>query len=131
MIPAPQPFRRSLRGGLVATSALAVVLALAGCSESPAGSADVVPSTPRESATSASTPGDPDTTVTAPTVDPALPLAGRVVVLDPGHQLGNAAFPAEIDEPVDAGGFEKPCNTTGTSTDAGYPEATFTWEVAR
>ncbi len=59
------------------------------------------------------------------------PLAGRVVVLDPGHQLGNGAFPEEISEPVDAGGFTKPCNTTGTSSDAGYPEATFTWEVAR
>jgi len=76
-------------------------------------------------------PPSPRSTVTAPTVDPALPLAGRVVVLDPGHQLGNAAFPAEVNRPVVAGGFTKPCNTTGTATDAGYPEATFTWEVAR
>ena len=30
-----------------------------------------------------------------------------------------------------AGGFRKPCNTTGTSTDAGYPEATFTWQVSQ
>jgi N-acetylmuramoyl-L-alanine amidase len=58
------------------------------------------------------------------------PLAGRVVVLDPGHQLGNARFPAEINRLVDAGGFEKACNTTGTSSDDGYPEATFTWQVA-
>lgn len=57
-------------------------------------------------------------------------LAGRVVVLDPGHQLGNRHHVAEIAEPVDAGGFEKECNTTGTATDDGYPEATFTWEVA-
>jgi len=53
------------------------------------------------------------------------------VVLDPGHQLGNGRHPAEIGRPVDAGGFDKPCNTTGTSTDAGYPEATFTWRVAQ
>lgn len=58
------------------------------------------------------------------------PLAGRVVVLDPGHQLGNSRFPREIGTLVDAGGFEKPCNTTGTSTDGGYAEATFVWEVA-
>lgn len=58
------------------------------------------------------------------------PLAGKVVVLDPGHQLGNRHHAAEIAEPVDAGGFEKECNTTGTATDGGYPEATFTWEVA-
>jgi N-acetylmuramoyl-L-alanine amidase len=60
-----------------------------------------------------------------------LPLAGVRVVLDPGHQLGNSLFPAQINKPVPAGGFTKPCNTTGTATDAGYPEATFTWAVAR
>ncbi|MBS4753321.1 N-acetylmuramoyl-L-alanine amidase [Nocardioides sp. zg-ZUI104] len=58
------------------------------------------------------------------------PLAGKVVVLDPGHQLGNRNHAARINAPVDAGGFTKPCNTTGTATNAGYPEATFTWEVA-
>ncbi|GAA4820748.1 hypothetical protein GCM10025786_30380 [Nocardioides caeni] len=61
---------------------------------------------------------------------PARPLTGMVVVLDPGHQLGNGHHGGEINDPVDAGGFEKACNTTGTATDAGFPEATFTWEVA-
>ncbi|MBZ5735948.1 N-acetylmuramoyl-L-alanine amidase [Nocardioides sp. TRM66260-LWL] len=61
----------------------------------------------------------------------ARPLAGRVVVLDPGHQLGNRHFPRQIARPVPAGGFTKPCNTTGTATDGGYPEATLTWSVAR
>jgi N-acetylmuramoyl-L-alanine amidase len=60
-----------------------------------------------------------------------LPLAGTTVVVDPGHQLGNVNFPAEINRPVPAGGFTKPCNTTGTATDGGYPEATLTWQVAR
>ena len=59
------------------------------------------------------------------------PLAGTTVVLDPGHQLGNARFPAEINRPVPAGGFTKPCNTTGTATDGGYPEATLNWQVSR
>ncbi len=59
------------------------------------------------------------------------PLAGRTIVIDPGHQLGNHNFPREIDRLVPAGGFEKPCNTTGTATNGGYPEATFTWQVAR
>ena len=59
------------------------------------------------------------------------PLTGKVVVLDPGHQLGNHNFPEQINRPVPAGGFTKPCNTTGTSTNGGYPEATFTWVVAR
>ncbi|MFW6870121.1 N-acetylmuramoyl-L-alanine amidase family protein [Nocardioides sp. CPCC 206347] len=58
------------------------------------------------------------------------PLAGKVVVLDPGHQLGNRHHGSEIARPVDAGGFDKECNTTGAATNAGYPEATFTWKVA-
>jgi N-acetylmuramoyl-L-alanine amidase len=59
------------------------------------------------------------------------PLTGRTVVIDPGHQLGNHNFPRQISRLVPAGGFEKPCNTTGTATDGGYPEATLTWQVAR
>ncbi|MEP9363503.1 N-acetylmuramoyl-L-alanine amidase [Nocardioides sp. CN2-186] len=57
-------------------------------------------------------------------------MAGRVVVIDPGHQLGNHNFPRQINRQVPAGGFAKPCNTTGTATDAGYPEATLAWQVA-
>ena len=59
------------------------------------------------------------------------PLAGRTIVIDPGHQLGNHNFPARINRAVPAGGFTKPCNTTGTATNGGYPEATFTWQVSR
>ena len=61
----------------------------------------------------------------------SLPLAGRTVVIDPGHQLGNHRFRTEINRPVPAGAFTKPCNTTGTATNGGYPEATFTWQVSR
>ena len=59
----------------------------------------------------------------------AQPLAGKVIVLDAGHQLGNHNFPEEINRLVPAGGFSKPCNTTGTATDGGYAEATFAWKV--
>lgn len=51
-------------------------------------------------------------------------------MIDPGHQLGNATHPDEINRLVNAGGFMKACNTTGTATDAGFPEATFTWDVS-
>ncbi|MDH2413363.1 N-acetylmuramoyl-L-alanine amidase [Nocardioides sp. CER19] len=68
--------------------------------------------------------------VETPVPAAARPLAGRTVVLDPGHQLGNARHPREIDRLVQAGPSRKPCNTTGTSTDSGYPEATLTWQVA-
>ena len=59
------------------------------------------------------------------------PLAGTTIVVDPGHQLGNHNFPAQINRLVPAGGFSKPCNTTGTSTAGRYPEATFAWDVSR
>ncbi|MSZ77916.1 MAG: N-acetylmuramoyl-L-alanine amidase [Actinobacteria bacterium] len=69
--------------------------------------------------------------VAAPAPRLAGDLADRVIVVDPGHQLGNHNFPRKIGRRVPAGGFTKPCNTTGTATDGGYPEATFAWRVAR
>jgi len=55
-----------------------------------------------------------------------------VVVLDAGHNGGNASQPAEINRQVPAGrGQTKPCNTTGTSTNAGYTEHEFTFDVTR
>ena len=56
----------------------------------------------------------------APVAAPG-PLAGRLVVIDPGHQLGNHNFPRRINRPVPAGGFTKPCNTTGTATQRRLP----------
>ncbi|MCW2783853.1 MAG: cell wall hydrolase/autolysin [Marmoricola sp.] len=60
----------------------------------------------------------------------AKPLAGIRIALDPGHQLGNHNFPKQINRPVPAGGFKKPCNTTGTATNSGYPEATVNFAIA-
>ncbi len=58
-------------------------------------------------------------------------LAGRVVAIDPGHNGGNAAAPSIINALVDGGyGQRNVCNTTGTQTDAGYPEHQFAWQVA-
>ena len=60
---------------------------------------------------------EPSPTARAPQVPPP------VVVIDPGHNGGNAGAPEEINRPVpDGNGGTKPCNTVGTSTDAGYPE---------
>jgi N-acetylmuramoyl-L-alanine amidase len=59
------------------------------------------------------------------------PLAGKVIVLDPGHNPNNIRHLAQIDRLTDAGGFLKACNTIGTQTDAGYPEFDFTLDVAR
>lgn len=73
----------------------------------------------------------PPTTVAPTTTAAPLPLAGRTVVLDPGHNGGNAQAPAVVNAPVPAGrGRTKPCNTTGSETNAGYPEHAFNWDVA-
>jgi N-acetylmuramoyl-L-alanine amidase len=58
-------------------------------------------------------------------------LAGKVIVIDPGHNGGNFTHTAQINRLVDAGfGQRKACNTTGTSTNAGYTEAAYTFDVA-
>ena len=59
------------------------------------------------------------------------PLAGRTVVIDPGHQLGNARHASRINRTVWIGNGRRQCNTTGTATNGGFPEATFAWRVAR
>ena len=60
----------------------------------------------------------------------ALPLRGRTVVLDPGHNGGNAAHPEIINALVNAGGIRKPCNTTGTATNGNYAEHAYNFDVA-
>jgi N-acetylmuramoyl-L-alanine amidase len=58
-------------------------------------------------------------------------LVNTTIVMDPGHNGASAAHPSEINRPVPNGrGGTKPCNTTGTATDSGYPEHAFTWDVA-
>jgi N-acetylmuramoyl-L-alanine amidase len=58
-------------------------------------------------------------------------LASRTIVLDPGHNGGNANAPSVINQLVPAGrGRTKPCNTTGTATNGGYEESAFNWDVA-
>ncbi|MGY1615310.1 N-acetylmuramoyl-L-alanine amidase [Geodermatophilus sp. SYSU D00691] len=95
---------------------------LAACSSPAAPAATTV--APRSSSTAA-----PSTPPPSPIPPP--PAPPPVVVLDPGHNGGNAAHPEVVTAPVpDGAGGTKPCNTTGTATDAGYPEHAFTWDVA-
>jgi N-acetylmuramoyl-L-alanine amidase len=121
MVTPVTPASRTARRPLARLSALlvaALVAALAGCGGepvSPAATASVSDSSGAESAAPAA---------------PA-PAVKRTVLLDPGHNGGNAAHAAEINKEVpDGRGGTKPCNTTGTATDAGYPEHKFTWDVA-
>ncbi|WP_409184426.1 N-acetylmuramoyl-L-alanine amidase [Amycolatopsis sp. VS8301801F10] len=98
----------------------------------PTSAAQATPASPAPSPSSSS-PAPPSSSSIPPSTSAAPPVgSGKVVVLDPGHNGGNASHPAEINRKVPAGrGQTKPCNTTGTSTNAGYPEHAFTFAVAR
>jgi N-acetylmuramoyl-L-alanine amidase len=58
-------------------------------------------------------------------------LDGKVVLVDPGHNGGNAGAPSIINRLIWNGRESETCDTTGTETDSGYTEAQFTWNVAR
>jgi N-acetylmuramoyl-L-alanine amidase len=96
---------------------------------------DAAPPAPADS--SVSTGATPAPTTAAP---PALPpsteptatarLGGKVIVVDPGHNGGNATHGADIAEQVFIGNGTKECDTTGTQTGDGYEEFAFNMDVA-
>lgn len=54
-------------------------------------------------------------------------IAGMIVFLDPGH---NGANDASITRQVPTGrGGTKDCQTSGTTTESGFPEHTFNWDT--
>jgi N-acetylmuramoyl-L-alanine amidase len=61
----------------------------------------------------------------------APPLAGKVIGVDPGHNGANGSDPAFLDHQIWNGRESEDCDTTGTETNAGYPEHLFTWRVAQ
>ena len=127
-----RPHRRSSPAGRAAlvVSAAAVALAAAGCtgagssgsaasSGSPASSTSAV--APHPSATPTPT---PTPSVSAP------PLAGKIVGIDPGHNGGNFTDADAIAQQIWNGAEWEACDTTGTTTDGGYTEAQFNFNVA-
>src|SRR5581483_2732508 len=58
-------------------------------------------------------------------------LTGKVLHVDPGHNMTNWKYPTQINRPVLYGppGQTKPCDTTGTATASGYTEARFNLAV--
>ncbi|MFK0251960.1 N-acetylmuramoyl-L-alanine amidase [Amycolatopsis azurea] len=94
------------------------------------GTTTVFTTLPQPSPSSSASP--PSSSVPPPPPATQQPKTGKVVVLDPGHNGGNASKPGEINKQVPAGrGKTKPCNTTGTSTNSGYAEHAFTWDVSQ
>jgi N-acetylmuramoyl-L-alanine amidase len=74
--------------------------------------------------------GDAASIDSPPVATSGFSLVGQVVGLDPGHNGGNGADPAYIDQPVWNGRETESCDTTGTATAAGYTEAAFNFDVA-
>ena len=67
----------------------------------------------------------------APAPSAAMPLAGRVVGIDPGHNGGNFGDPGYINQLIWNGREQETCDTCGTQTASGYTEAEFNFNVAR
>ncbi|OAR25610.1 N-acetylmuramoyl-L-alanine amidase [Streptomyces sp. ERV7] len=147
----PTPARRRLRGNLVIVTAALVPTALAGWlvwqamggsggqddkppkvlplpsapAVRPSGNGNAQPPTVTVTATP-----KPSASASTQSARPSGPLAGRVVVIDPGHNPSNFKHATEINRQVDIGTNKKECDTTGTDTEGGYTEAAFTLDVS-
>ncbi|MFD0684209.1 N-acetylmuramoyl-L-alanine amidase [Actinomadura fibrosa] len=120
------------RGGPAAAGlalCLGVLSACGGSSADGAGRSDAPPTAGGTGAGTAGTEGTRGEPA-APESAAGAPLRGKVIVIDPGHNGGNAAHPSEINKQVPIGNGTKECDTTGTSTNAGYNEHAFTWDVS-
>jgi N-acetylmuramoyl-L-alanine amidase len=124
------PFTGTARRLAPVIVALAVV-ALVGCdsgsdSGSPSSSDRVRPST----TTTRTRPAPAPSPTTLP-ADPQLAaLRGHTVVVDAGHNGGNASHAAEISRPIFIGTQNRACDTTGTQTASRYPEHAYTLDIA-
>lgn len=68
----------------------------------------------------------PSTSPSTPSPEPKKILAGKTIVIDPGHSNGQHL----TNKVPDGRGGSKACNTSGTATNSGYSEHTANWEVA-
>ncbi|WP_250286783.1 MULTISPECIES: N-acetylmuramoyl-L-alanine amidase [unclassified Frankia] len=121
------PRWRALRPGFVV--ALVVVVAIVAFAVHAARSGPPPPPFGMSGAAAASPSPEPSAAGAGAAARPDL-LRGRTVLLDPGHNGGNARAPAAINRKVLAGGIAKECDTVGSQTVDGYPEHAFTFDVA-
>jgi N-acetylmuramoyl-L-alanine amidase len=128
--------RRAAAASVLAAGALAAVV-VAACggagpsarptvgSTAPAGSPAAGPAGP------ASQPAVSPRAASPSPSPPPLPLAGKIIGIDPGHDGGNFTDPGAIGQLIWNGTGWETCDTTGTTTDDGYTEAQFNFNVAR
>lgn len=120
--------RRSVRRS-AAVAALVPAVLLAGCAGGDGGSGRATKPPPADGRSGDSAAPHPSPSPSASRAE--RPLAGKVVVVDPGHNPGNFEHPTEINKTVDIGTNRKECDTTGTASEDGYREADFTLDVSR
>ncbi|GAA4897197.1 N-acetylmuramoyl-L-alanine amidase [Streptomonospora salina] len=115
----------------IAPLAAAAVLALPACSPVSGGDAPDPSAAPAPSGGSDPAGADERGSGADAAEDSAQgPLAGTTVVIDPGHNGGNAEASGEIGELVDAGHGRKSCDTVGAETGDGYTEHAFNWDLS-
>jgi N-acetylmuramoyl-L-alanine amidase len=137
------PARGSDAGGATSFSwpGLALVVALSTALVTMTAATAAAPPSPISTATTAAlvTTVAKSTPSAIPTADPvaasvspsARSALGTKIVLNPGHNGGNASHPGAISRQVPAGfGRHKSCDTTGTATNAGFSEHSFNWDVS-
>lgn len=117
---------------LVLASITAGTLTLAACSPATehhdfsAKNTTASSSTPNATDKVSPSPTLPSASPSTPSPEPKKILAGKTIVIDPGHSNGQHL----TNKVPDGRGGSKICNTSGTATNSGYPEHTATWEVA-
>lgn len=109
---------------------------LSGCTGVPANGAPAssVPApraataTTRATTTGSPTAPTPSAATSSPTATAKLALAGRTIVIDPGH---NGVWTRKLLRKVPSGnGRTKACNSSGTASNAGYSEHAYNWSQA-
>jgi N-acetylmuramoyl-L-alanine amidase len=117
------------RAALVVSAAAA--LAAAGCTGTGSSGSAASSGSPASSTSAAARhPSATPTPTPTPSVS-APPLAGKIVGIDPGHNGGNFTDPDAIARQIWNGAEWEACDTTGTTTDGGYTEAQFNFNVAK
>ncbi|MGA5467533.1 N-acetylmuramoyl-L-alanine amidase [Streptomyces arboris] len=134
-VPPTRRARPLLVAAALAALCLTTVAGCGGSSDTTEGKGTDASPSASASASASGTPGATATTTTKASPSPTEPLpqgplTGRTVVIDPGHNPRNREHTKEINEQVDIGTGRKECDTTGTSTNAGYAEARFTLDVS-
>lgn len=129
------PVRMGVMGRSMAVLCSAGLLLVAAACSSTASSKGIDDTaTVEEPSSIASTSSTTSTTVASTTTTSSSgigSLAGRTIVIDPGHNGGNAAHSAEIAQQVFIGTGSKECDTSGTATYGGYAEHAHNWDVSQ